>query len=304
MSVAIESLVESVAHAAAIETSGDVAAVGRLRGVIESGDSLVCVRYECLLPGYCGWEWAVDVAVFDGVATVCESALLPGEQSLLAPEWVPWSDRVRPGDLEPGMVLPYLADDERLVPGYTATGDDDLDLMAIYEFGLGRERVLAPEAREAVADRWYRGSHGPAATLALASAAQCSTCAFWVPMTGSFRTLFGACTNEWSPADGRVVSVDHGCGAHSQTEAERRLSEWPGIDPFVDSGAIDHLDLVTAPEPEAELHPDSEPVVNDTAEPVDDGTKLEADGLGDEPAARLNAEPEAEIVMEDEAAAE
>jgi len=257
MSVAIENLVESVARTAIIETAGDESSVGGLRGVVETGDGLVSVRYECLLPGYVGWDWTVDVAVVDGAATVCESALLPGGQALLAPEWVPWSDRVRPGDLEPGMVLPYIADDERLVPGYAATGDEDLDRMAIFEFGLGRERVLAPEAREEVADRWYRGSHGPSATIAVASASPCSTCAFWVPISGSFRTLFGVCANEWSPSDGRVVSVDHGCGAHSQTEAERRLSEWPGHDPVVDSGAVDALDLNAEPEPEPE--PELEP---------------------------------------------
>jgi Protein of unknown function (DUF3027) len=255
MSVASEDLVESVARAAVIETADDESAVGGLRGVVENGEGLVSVRYECLLSGYVGWEWTVDVAVVDGAATVCESALLPGENALLAPEWVPWSDRVRPGDLEPGMVLPYVADDERLVPGYNATGDEDLDLMAIYEFGLGRERVLAPEAREAVADRWYRGSHGPSATSAAASAEPCSTCAFWVPIAGSFRVLFGVCANEWSPSDGRVVSVDHGCGAHSQTEAERRLSEWPGVEPVVDSGAVDPLDLVTEPQPEGDTQP-------------------------------------------------
>ncbi len=250
MSVAIESLVESAARAAVVETAGDESSVGALKGVVEGDNALVSVRYECLLPGYVGWDWTVDLAVLDGDVTVCESALLPGEKALLAPEWVPWSDRVRPGDLEPGMVLPYVADDERLLPGYTATGDEDLDRMAIFEFGLGRERVLAPEAREAVADRWYRGSHGPTAPSAVASAEPCATCAFWVPMAGSFRVLFGACTNEWSPSDGRVVSVDHGCGAHSQTEAERRLSEWPGIDPVVDSGAMDVLDLASEPEVE------------------------------------------------------
>ncbi len=308
MSVAIENLVESLARTAVIETSGDESSVGELRGAVESGDGLVSVRYECLLPGYLGWDWTVDVAVIDGAATVCESALLPGEKALLAPEWLPWSDRVRPGDLEPGMVLPFIADDERLVPGYTATGDDDLDQMAIFEFGLGRERVLAPEAREAVADRWYRGSHGPSATLAIASGAQCSTCAFWVPMTGSLRMLFGACTNEWSPSDGRVVSVDHGCGAHSQTDAERRLSEWPGIDPFVDSGAVDALDLVTEPDPEpeisSELEPDSEleaqlepeSVATDDADHVVDEVEPHNAAVGDD--------SEAETATEDEAAAE
>ena len=280
MSVAIEDLVESVARAAVIETAGDESAVGGLRGVVENGEGLVSVRYECLLPGYIGWEWTVDIAVVDGAASVCESALLPGENALLAPEWVPWSDRVRPGDLEPGMVLPYVADDERLVPGYTSTGDEDLDHMAIYEFGLGRERVLAPEAREAVADRWYRGSHGPTATSAAASAEPCSTCAFWVPIAGSFRVLFGVCANEWSPSDGRVVSVDHGCGAHSQTEAERRLSEWPGVEPVVDSGAMDALDLVTEPESEPEVHGNSQ-VADETEPPVTAEADVTEDGATD-----------------------
>ena len=270
MSVAIENLVESVARAAVIETAGDESPVGALKGVVESAEGLVSVSYECLLPGYLGWEWTVDVALLDGAATVCESALLPGENALLAPEWVPWSDRVRPGDLEPGMVLPYVADDERLVPGYTATGDEDLDHMAIFEFGLGRERVLAPEARETVAERWYRGSHGPSATSAVASAEPCSTCAFWVPISGSFRMLFGACANEWSPSDGRVVSVDHGCGAHSQTEAERRLSEWPGVEPVVDSGAIDSLDLVSDPDPDPEPETEPEPQPAPQHEAYDD----------------------------------
>lgn len=312
MSVAIENLVESVARAAIIETAGDEHSVGSLRGVVEIGDGLVSVRYECLLPGYFGWDWTVDIAVVDGAATVCESALLPGEQALLAPEWVPWSDRVRPGDLEPGMVLPYLADDERLVPGYTATGDEDADRMAIFEFGLGRERVLAPEAREAVADRWYRGSHGPSATLAVAAAAPCSTCAFWVPISGSFRTLFGACANEWSPSDGRVVSVDHGCGAHSQTEAERRLSEWPGHDPVIDSGAVDALDLNAEPEPEPELELEPEAVegaeVSSDVDPVEGSDAVDAAGLGEDVDAASTDEAEhddvADDATKDEAAAE
>lgn len=308
MSVAIENLVESVARAAVIETAGDESPVGALRGVDESGDGLVSVRYECLLPGYLGWEWTVDVAVLDGAATVCESALLPGENALLAPPWVPWSDRVRPGDLEPGMVLPYVADDERLVPGYVATDDEDLDRMAIFEFGLGRERVLSPEAREAVAERWYRGSHGPSAPSAVASVEPCSTCAFWVPIAGSFRMLFGACANEWSPSDGRVVSVDHGCGAHSQTEAERRLSEWPGVEPVVDSGAIDPLDLVSEPEPESESNPEVQPEPQPETQPDAEGATQVTDGV--EPQAATTAEDVAEDAAteddatEDEVAAE
>lgn len=271
MATATEVNVEEIARQAAVETADDAAAVGRLLST-NTSDAGVVVHFECELPGYRGWVWSVDLTVLDGVATVSESALLPGEQALLAPQWVPWSDRIRPGDLEPGMVLPYIADDPRVVPGYTATGDVDRDEMAIFEFGLGRARILAPEARDAVAERWYRGSHGPNAASAVAATAPCSTCAFFVPMTGSFRMLFGACSNEWSPSDGRVVSVDHGCGAHSETEAERRMSEWPAPDPLVDTDAVSDFDLneadvvVDEPAPEVLEPTEAEAASADVAE--------------------------------------
>ena len=50
-------------------------------------------------------------------ATVSEVVLVPGPESLLAPAWVPWDQRVRPGDLSPGDLLAPLTDDLRLVPG-------------------------------------------------------------------------------------------------------------------------------------------------------------------------------------------
>jgi hypothetical protein len=28
--------------------------------------------------------------------------------------------------------------------------------------------------------------------------------------------MFGACCNEYAPDDGQIVSLDHGCGAHSE----------------------------------------------------------------------------------------
>ena len=297
--------VEDLAREAALETANDALAVGELLGQ-DTHDGIITVRFACLLPGYRGWEWSVDIATFDGELSLCESALLPGPEALRAPSWVPWSDRVRPGDLEPGMVLPYIADDPRLVPGYTATGDEDRDETAIYEFGLGRERVLAPETREAVADRWYRGSHGPTAASAVASAAPCSTCAFYVPVSGSFRMMFGVCANEWSPSDGRVVSVDHGCGAHSQTEAERRASEWPAPDPVVDTDAVEDLDLA-APDPEPEVEvaaeneaeveaPSAEAEAQPEVAPVDEAVADVVEEIVEAPAVEASAD---EAAVED-----
>ncbi|MGK5557061.1 DUF3027 domain-containing protein, partial [Actinomadura kijaniata] len=54
------------------------------------------------------------------------------------------------------------------------------------------------------------------ASIAMSAPAQCSTCGFFVPLAGELRQMFGACANEYAPDDGRVVSADHGCGAHSE----------------------------------------------------------------------------------------
>lgn len=268
MAVGVEDRITEAAHAAVVDTASDESSVGPMLGSAPGADGLISVRFECMLPGYSGWEWVVDLAVIDDAVTVCESSLLPGSGALLAPTWVPWSERVQPGDLEPGMILPYQAEDARLIPGYTETGDEDRDAIANFEFGLGRERVLAPEARESTVNRWYRGSHGPTSAAAFAAGAPCSTCAFVVPLSGSMRTMFGVCANEWSPSDGRVVSMDHGCGAHSQTDAERRASEWPAVEPVVDSAALDTLDLASAdPEPDPEPEPEHEPEAESKPEP-------------------------------------
>jgi hypothetical protein len=44
----------------------------------------------------------------------------------------------------------------------------------------------------------------------------CATCGFFLPLAGSLRQTVGVCANVYSPADGRVVTADYGCGAHSQ----------------------------------------------------------------------------------------
>jgi hypothetical protein len=191
--------------------------VGEHVGAEPDGERLVTHYFACLNPAYRGWRWAVTLSrVPRGkTATVAEAVLLPGADALLAPEWVPWSERLQPGDLGVGDLLPTREDDERLVPGYTATGED-ADELALWELGLGRARVLSPIGRDDAVDRWYSGEHGPHAPIAEAAPARCASCGFLTLMAGSLRRLFGVCTNEYSPSDGRVVSFDHGCGAHSE----------------------------------------------------------------------------------------
>ena len=225
-----------LARAAAVEEAGDAALVGGHLGCEADSERVVTHYFECRSPAYRGWRWASTVARASRsrLVTVDETVLLPGATAVLAPEWLPWSNRLRPGDLGIGDLLPTPADDERLTPGYTATGDEEADQLAIWELGLGRTRLLSRLGRAEAAQRWYEGDSGPRAPIAEAAPASCGTCAFYVLLSGSFRRLFGVCANEYAPDDGRVVSVDHGCGAHSEALVTLAVAEAasPRIDEF------------------------------------------------------------------------
>jgi hypothetical protein len=164
---------------------------------------------------------------------------MPGDGALMAPDWVPWSQRIEPGDIGPGDVLPFAPDDPRLQPGYVPDLSDDAAAPPISELALARARVLNEEGRAAAAQRWYRGRHGPTTAGSLKASAACSTCAFIVPLSGSMGQVFGVCSNVWSPDDGQVVSLDHGCGAHSETDVDVRESRWPNPDPVINEFNIE-----------------------------------------------------------------
>ncbi len=217
-------LIGSVDHAA--QTLAEVAEPGSIGGHLASvmvAERLATHFFACTSSAYPGWQWAVSVARAPRAktVTVCESALIPGEGALLAPEWLPYARRLAPGDIGPGDVTPYLEDDPLLEAGFEATGDEDVDALALWELGLGRTRVLSPEGREHAAQRWYDGPRGPNAPEAVKAPSVCASCGYYVPMAGALRTVFGVCASEWSPSDGAVVSRDHGCGAHSEIDMER-----------------------------------------------------------------------------------
>jgi hypothetical protein len=204
-----------VARAAAEEEAGGL--VGDHLGVEADEDRMVTHNFATRDPAYRGWRWAVTVVRAPRAkdVTVDEVVLLPGEDALLPPEWVPWSERLRPGDLGVGDLLPTRADDPRLVAAFFDTDDED-ERGVGFEFGLGRARVLSFDGRTDAVERWYAGDRGPEAPIARSAPAACATCGFFVPLTGALRQAFGACANELAPDDGLVVSVDHGCGAHSE----------------------------------------------------------------------------------------
>ncbi|WP_317183672.1 DUF3027 domain-containing protein, partial [Intrasporangium sp.] len=225
---------------AALEELAEPGTVGAHTGMEMLADRLAMHWFECTSPGYHGWRWGVSVTRVprSKVATVCETNLLPGPDAILAPEWLPYADRLAPGDLGAGDVLPRRPDDPNLVAGFEATGDEDVDQMAFFELGLGRPRVLSAEGRDAAATRWYAGDGGPTSDIALKATARCSSCGYFLPMSGALRAVFGVCANEWSPSDGHVVSLDHGCGAHSETDVEHP-PPIPLGEPIVDEFAVD-----------------------------------------------------------------
>ncbi|MFD7009164.1 MULTISPECIES: DUF3027 domain-containing protein [unclassified Rhodococcus (in: high G+C Gram-positive bacteria)] len=226
--------------------------VGDYLGVTAEDACAATHRFVADLPGYRGWQWAVVVAADPEAdhATVSELALLPGPDALVAPEWIPWDQRIRPGDLSAGDLLAPPAGDPRLVPGYVATGDPEIDEVAL-ELGLGRKQVMSLEGRVDAAERWHDGDYGPDSEMAKAAPSTCGLCGFYLPLAGSLHASFGVCGNEMA-ADGHVVDATYGCGAHSDTLLPTGAGS-PQFDAY-DDGAVEVVERAVAEtenEPEA-----------------------------------------------------
>jgi len=302
-----------LARGAAEEMAGP-GEVGEHLGVTADGDRVVTHRFSCLGPAYRGWCWAVTVARASRAknVTIDETLLVPGPEAILAPDWVPWKERVLPGDLGVGDLLPAPPDDARLVPAASLEGDDgvsdwgetawampgtepedlvpvpsaellaegpdddhdlalvDLDgtetaetVAAVVSAGasttgtsaagadaagqdvLGdrppRARVLSAIGRDDTALRWYTSEHGPKSPLANAAPGLCSGCGFFVRLGGPLGRVFGVCANEYAPDDGRVVAVDHGCGAHSEGVTAATADQ--PLRPVIDELGYDLVDM-------------------------------------------------------------
>ncbi|MFI5584247.1 DUF3027 domain-containing protein [Amycolatopsis sp. NPDC051758] len=177
--------------------------------------------FEAQVPGYRGWRWSVTIALAgdDEPVTVSEVVLVPGPEARIAPAWVPWERRVRAGDLGVGDIFPTDDNDPRLAPAYLQSDDPAVEEVA-HDAGLGRIHVLSRFGRTDAAARWHGGEFGPRSDMARSAPDVCGTCGFFVPLAGSLRGVFGVCSNDIAPADGHVVDVEYGCGAHSEVEVE------------------------------------------------------------------------------------
>ena len=117
--------------------------VGGVLGHLVEGDHLLTLLFAADLRGYPGWHWSVTIVrVDDGEPTVLETELMPGDAALLAPEWVPWSERLadyraaqeaiaataaEAGETESGDELAGLADDLDEDEEDEDDDDDDVD---------------------------------------------------------------------------------------------------------------------------------------------------------------------------------
>ncbi|MBL1095355.1 DUF3027 domain-containing protein [Streptomyces coffeae] len=251
--------------------------VGEHVGAVAEGDRVVTHLFECPEPGYRGWRWAVTVtrASRAKVVTLDETVLVPGPDALLAPEWVPWSERLRPGDMGPGDLLPTEAEDLRLEAGFSGEDvpppnsmvSEEMEQLAAVEeadvtpgapaaqgappatgsiasvaeeLGMRRARVLSRYGLHVAADRWD-DAFGARTPMAQAAPGTCASCGFLVPIAGSLRQAFGVCANEFSPADGRVVSLAYGCGAHSEAAVMPKPPR--PAEPVLDETVVEPLPL-------------------------------------------------------------
>jgi hypothetical protein len=219
--------------------------------------------FESTVPGYRGWRWSVTVATADEDApvTVSEVVLQPGPAAIVAPQWVPWERRVQAGDLGVGDLFPTERDDPRLVPAYLASDDPQVEDVA-HEAGLGRVRVLSRYGRLEAASRWRGSEFGPRSDMARGAPATCGTCGFFLSIAGSMKAAFGACANDISPADGHVVHVEYGCGAHSEVEVV--------VSPSVPVADLVYDDSLLDMEPTEDAATDSEAERSHAGESVGD----------------------------------
>jgi hypothetical protein len=235
---------------AALLEDVDAADVGEHLGAVGEGERVVTHLFACERRGYVGWRWSVTVtrATRQKSVTVDEVVLVPGDEAIVAPAWVPYRERIQPGDLSAGDLLPVSDEDPRLVPTFSF-GDDPLDTddkaqirEVAQDLGLGRTRTLSVEGRELAAQRWYDGDGGPESPLAQSAPHHCHSCGFLMRINGPLSETFGVCANGDANDDGRVVSTDHGCGAHSEVRLAKKHEPQPLPDPVFDTLTVDEVE--------------------------------------------------------------
>ena len=97
----------------------------------------------------------------------------------------------------------------------------------VAELGLGRERVLSAEGRDEAAERWLAGEGGPDNPLSKLAPTSVRPAGSSYACRAASAHCSGSAANAFSVSEGTVVSVDHGCGAHSNVLADERVADLP-----------------------------------------------------------------------------
>ena len=187
---------------------------------------------------YPGWRWAITVArVPRGkVATVCETNLVPGEGALLSPEWLPYAERLAPGDLGAGDVLPTRRRTRTSSPGSRRPATRTSTRWPCGSSGSAAS-ACSRRRGEAAAQRWYEGEaaltrrsprRAPPPARRVASSTR------WQVHCALFRRVRQRVVTQRRSRRG----LDHGCGAHSEVDVDRH-EPVPSAEPLVDEIAYD-----------------------------------------------------------------
>ena len=254
--VEVEQPVIEQARLALLDIADSADHVGDFVGAWIVDSNVLDMRFVSALKGYEGWQWSITMYhdIQADKWTVNESSLVPTAGALLAPKWIPWKDRLLPSDISPTDVLGTEPDDERLEQGVSGGQASDSFrkteveeyTQIVEELNLSRSRVLSAEGRAQTAERWYNGPHGPKSlSTRVAAGKTCQTCGFFVQLQSELGTMFGVCANKWSQDDGRIVSLDHGCGEHSDIDPPEPSQLWIQPEPTVDDG--DDIIIVSRP---------------------------------------------------------
>lgn len=111
----------------AAKASAPANTVGLFVELIDEGDEVYTYLFETKQKGYVGWRWSVTV--FDGLEepSVSEVVLMPGPDSLVAPKWVPWSERLADWKALQAELERQAAEEAALAAEEGEDGDDEDD---------------------------------------------------------------------------------------------------------------------------------------------------------------------------------
>ena len=132
----------------AARLTGGRRAVGGYLRTEEEEPGLRSYIFESTLRGYVGWYWSVTIYQPEGQEpTISEVVMMPGEGALVAPKWVPWSERLADYKaLQAELEAQAAAEAAELAEAEAANEEsDDTDEALEEEAEVELELVDAPE---------------------------------------------------------------------------------------------------------------------------------------------------------------